>query len=182
MMEDYLNIVYRPRMSIFKHDGELLGGPFSIKEGDDDLPTPISRPKLIRALFDYTASLGIPVTFKQRVIDYGEDLTTQKAWAVTDQSERFEADLVIAADGVGSLSWKSVLAEATEIRSSGYAVYRVAYPTARAYEDPLVAKAFALPDCGEDLCHLYLGKNTHGIALVSSDVTTWMLTHKACDY
>lgn len=177
-MQSYLSIVYRPRMSIFKHDGELLGGPFSIKEGVDDLPTPVSRPKLIRTLFDYTASLGIPTTFGKRVVDYREDLTINRAWAVTDHGEHFEADLVLAADGVGSLSWKSVQAEAVEIRSSGYAVYRVAYPTAKAYEDPVVAKTFTLPNDGEDLCHLYLGRNTHGIVLISNDITTWMLTHK----
>jgi hypothetical protein len=178
MMETYLDIVYRPCMSIFKHDGELLGGPFSIKEGIDDLPTPVSRPKLISALFDYASKLGIPVTFGKRVVSYHEDVGLNRAFAVTDQDESFQADLVIAADGVGSQSWKAVQAAATEIKSSGYAVYRVAYPTAKAFESPLVAKAFALPSNDEDLCHLYLGYNTHGIVLVSKDVTSWMLTHK----
>lgn len=178
MMETYLDIIYRPCMSIFRHDGMLIGGPFSIKEGVDDLPTPVSRPKLVGALYEYATSLGIPVTFGKRVVDYYEDLEAGRAGAITDQGERFEADLVIAADGVGSLSWKAVSGEATMPRSSGFSVYRVAYPTKTAFESPLVKKTFALREDGDDICHLYLGKNTHGIVLVSPDVTTWMLTHK----
>jgi 2-polyprenyl-6-methoxyphenol hydroxylase-like FAD-dependent oxidoreductase len=178
MMETYLDIIYRPCMTMFRHDGELIGGPFSIKEGADDLPTPVSRPKLIGALYEYATSLGISVTFGKRVLDYYEILEANKAGAVTEQGERFEADLVIAADGVGSLSWKAVSGEVNKPKSSGFSVYRVAYSTKTAFENPSVKKTFALQDDGDDVCHLFLGKNTHGIVLVSPDITTWMLTHK----
>ena len=178
MMETYLDIIYRPCMTMFRHDGELIGGPFSIKEGTDDLPTPVSRPKLIGALYEYATSLGIPVAFGKRVVDYYEILEANKAGATTDQGEQFEADLVIAADGVGSLSWKAVCGEVNKPKSSGFSVYRVAYCTKTAFEHPSVKKTFALRDDGDDICHLYLGKNTHGIVLVSPEITTWMLTHK----
>ncbi|KAN0117901.1 hypothetical protein V8E51_003878 [Hyaloscypha variabilis] len=178
MMETYLDIVYRPCMSLFKHDGELLGGPFSIKEGVDDLPTPVSRPKLIGALYEYATSLGISVTFGKRVVDYYEILEANKAGVITESGERFEADLVISADGVGSLSWKTVSGEISKPKSSGFSVYRVAYPSKTAFENPVVKKTFALQDDGDDVCHLYLGKNSHGIVLVSPEITTWMLTHK----
>ena len=179
MMETYLDIVYRPSMSMFKHDGELLGGPFSIKEGVDDLPTPVSRPKLISSLYEYATSLGISVTFGKRVVDYYESLEANKAGVITDLGDQFEADLVISADGVSSLSWKTVSGEINKPKSSGYSVYRVAYPSEKAFEDPLVKKTFALPDDGDDICHLYLAKNSHGIVLVSPEITTWMFTHKA---
>ena len=178
MMETYLDIIYRPCITMFKHDGDLIGGPFSIKEGVDDLPTPISRPKLIGALYNYATALGIPVTFGCRVVEYYEILEANTAGVITDQSERFEADLVIAADGVGSLSWKAVSQQVNAPKSSGFSVYRVAYPTKTAFENPLVAKTFALEEGGDDICHLYLGHNTHGIVLVSPEITTWMLTHK----
>ena len=181
MMETYLDIIYRPCMNIFRHDGELIGGPFSIKEGSNDLPTPVSRPKLILALYEYAKSLDIPVTFGKRVVDYFENSDANTAGVLTDQGERFEADLVIAADGVASLSWKTVSKESVPPKSSGFSVYRVAYPTELALQNPLVKKTFVLPDDGDDLCHLYLGKNTHGIALVSPQTTTWMLTHKVRD-
>jgi 2-polyprenyl-6-methoxyphenol hydroxylase-like FAD-dependent oxidoreductase len=173
-----MSIIYRPCMNIFRHDGELIGGPFSIKEGADDLPTPVSRPKLIDALHDYVMSLGIPLTWGQRIVDYFEDLEANKGGCISESGERFEADLVIAADGVSSFSWKIVSGQNEEPKSSGFSVYRVAYPTKLAYKDSLVKKTFALPDNGDDICHLYLGKDTHSIALVSPDTTTWMLTHR----
>ncbi len=178
MAETYNNIIYRPTLSLHKYDGELLGGPFSIKEGVDHLPTPVSRPKLIGALYDYVISLGISVTFGKAVVDYYEDLETNRAGAITAEGEHFEADLVIAADGVGSKSWKAVTGEHSVPKSSGFSVYRVAYPTKLAFENPFVAEQFALTEGGDDICRVFLGKNTHGIVLVSPETTTWFLTHK----
>lgn len=178
MAETYRNIIYRPSLALYKHDGELIGGPFSIKEGIDHIPTPVSRPKLIDSLFAYVCSLGIPIAFGKRIVDYYEDLSRKKAGAITDEGEHIEADLVIAADGVGSMSWKSVSGESTKPKSSGFSVYRVAYPTKLAFEDTEVAKSFASLDYGDDICRVYLGHNTHGIVLVSKDTTTWFLTHK----
>ena len=165
-------------MAMYKYDGELLGGPFSIREGIDHIPTPCSRPKLIGALYDQVLSLGISVTFGKPVVDYYEDLETGKAGAITDQDERFEADLIIAADGVGSKSWKVVSGEDSKPKSSGFSVYRVAYPTKLAFESSLVKERFALTEGGDDICRVYLGKNTHGIVLISPETTTWFLTHK----
>lgn len=178
MAETYRKIVYRPSLALYKHDGALIGGPFSIKEGIDHIPTPVSRPQLIESLLAYAHSLGIHIAFGKRVIDYFEDVKRRKAGAITDQGERIEADLVIAADGVGSMSWKSVSGESSKPKSSGFSVYRVAYPTRIAFENTDVAKSFASLDDGEDICRVYLGPNTHGIVLVSKDMTTWFLTHK----
>lgn len=82
------------------------GGSFSIQECVDHLPTPVSRPKLIAALYGFVKLLGIPVTFGKKVVDYRESLEDSRAGVVAEQGEKFEADLVIAADGMGSISWK----------------------------------------------------------------------------
>lgn len=163
---------------MFKCNGELLGGPFSIKEGVDHLPTPVSRPKLIGSLFDYVRSVGIEITFGKRVSEYYEILEANRAGVVTEEGDRFEADLVIAADGVGTKSWKAVAGEITKPKSSGFSVYRVAYPTKIAFEDPVIAERFAIKEGDDDICNVYLGENTHAIILVSPETTTWFLTHK----
>src|SRR4051812_21378205 len=102
MQETYSNIIYRPSMNLLTHDGTFIGGPFELSESSDYRPVPVGRPKLIAALYDYTISLGIPVTFSRRVIDYGESSETRRAYAITDKGERFESDVVVAADGIGS--------------------------------------------------------------------------------
>jgi 2-polyprenyl-6-methoxyphenol hydroxylase-like FAD-dependent oxidoreductase len=138
----------------------------------------VSRPKLIAALYGYVKLLGIPVTFGKKVVDYWESLENSRAGVVTEQGEKFEADLVIAADGVGSISWKQTASNVEEPQSSGFSVYRVAYPTSLTYENPMLAEKYQLTEDDDDICNLFLGKNTHGIILVARDTTTWMLTHK----
>lgn len=176
--ELYHKIIYRPALALYKHDGELIGGPFSIKEGIDHIPTPVSRPKLIKLLYDYVTLLNIPVTFGKPVVDYYELPAVNRAGVFTDKGEHFEADLVISADGVGSHSWKLCSGEENSPKSSGFSVYRVAYPTSLAFANPFLAEQYALEQGGDDICQVFLGKNTHGIVLVAPETTTWFLTHK----
>lgn len=174
----YKSIIYRPALAMFKHDGELIGGPFSIKEGIDHLPTPVSRPKLIQMLYEYVQLLGIPITFGKVAVGYYELPQCNRAGVVTDKGEHIEADLVIAADGVASKSWKVVSGEENPPRNSGFSVFRVAYPTNLIYQDPLLKEQYDLKEGDDDICQLFLGENTHGIILVSPKITTWMFTHK----
>lgn len=179
MAEKYRHLIYRPALSMYKTNGEKLGGPFSIKGVDrTTIPTPISRPKLISFLYDYVTILGISVTFGKRVIDYYEISETGTTGVVTEEGERFEADLVIAADGVGSKSWSIVSSSNVKPKSSGFASYRVAYPTKLAFENPLLAKELALEEGGDDICRVYLGTNKHAIILISPETTTWIYQHK----
>ena len=179
MAEKYRHMIYRPALSMYKTNGEKLGGPFSIKGVDrTTIPTPISRPRLISFLYDYVTSLGISITFEKRVIDYYEILGTGTAGAVAEAGERFEADLVIAADGVGSKSWSLVSSSSVKPKSSGFSSYRVAYSTQLAFENPLLAKELALEEGGDDICRVYLGTNKHAIILTSPETTTWIYQHK----
>ena len=172
----YESILYKPAFSMYKIDGEFLGGPY--KDGYGWPPPPVARPKLHHALFNYVRSLGIQVLFSKRVVEYSEDLEKNKASVVTDIGDRFEADLVIAADGIGTKSWPITLGAPEKPKSSGYAVYRTAFPTKIAFQNPKVAETFAIPEDGEDVGRLYLGPKTHLIILVNKDITTWLLTHQ----
>ena len=173
----YEELCYKPSMRMYMYNGELLGGPWPAK-GIDAIPTPISRPKLIKFLHDYATSLGIVVTLGKPVAEYYEDVKGGKAGIVTTSGERYEADLVVAADGVGSKSSKIVLGNDSRPKSSGFAVYRTAFPTAIAHRDEEVAKNFPILDNGNDDVRMFLGPDTHAITLVSKELTTWLLTHK----
>ncbi|KAF9885372.1 hypothetical protein FE257_012990 [Aspergillus nanangensis] len=163
MTDIYHSIIYRSRLTIYKHDGDLLGGPFHIQEGVDHLPTPVSRPKLIEALFGYFILLGIPVRFGKKAVEYWKSVDRAKAGVVTEQGEQIEADLEIAADGVGSTSWKQIASQVDEPRSSGFSVYRVAYPTSRIYHSAMLVERHHLKEGADDICHLFLGRNAHKI-------------------
>ena len=177
MTSTYKQIRYQPVMSFLKFDGEVLCGPFPAHD-NTAMPVPIHRAKLQRALYDYVASLGVSVIFSNHVVEYFEALDQKKAGVITAGGERFEAELVVAADGVGSKSWKLIQSSQSEARSSGFGVYRTAFPTKVAHEDPVVAEKFPVLLDGNDDVRMYLGPETHAISLISQDITTWMLTHK----
>ena len=164
-------------MSFLKFDGEVLGGPFPA-DNSPEMPVPIHRAKLQRALYDYVVSLGISVTFDNHVSRFFEAQDKTKAGVITNVGERFEADLVVAADGVGSKSWKLIQGSQSEARSSGFAVYRTAFPTEVAHREPVVAEKFPVLQNGNDDVRMYLGPDAHAITLISRDITTWSLTHK----
>ena len=162
---------------MFTYQGEHLAGPFPAMRMDP-IPTPISRPTLINFLYEVVTSLGISITFGQRAAEYYEDRERSKAGIVTTSGIRHEADVVVAADGIGSKSSSLISTKNSEPKSSGFAVYRTAFPTQVAHISREVARDYpVLPD-GNDDVRVYLGPDTHAITLVSKTITTWLLTHR----
>jgi 2-polyprenyl-6-methoxyphenol hydroxylase-like FAD-dependent oxidoreductase len=178
MPKTYSSIVYRPAMTLFAHDGTFVGGPFELSEKRHYRPVPVSRPKLIRALYDYAVSLGIPIIFDRRVVDYEESDDTNRAYAVTDRGEHFEADIVVAADGIGSKVAKVMIGKEVKAMSSGFSVYRVTYPTKLLQEDAFLAKQYPLGNGEPDYCQVYIGPKGQMIILVAPELTTWLFTHE----
>ncbi|KAJ9614354.1 hypothetical protein H2200_002490 [Cladophialophora chaetospira] len=178
MAETYSSIIYRPAMTMYAYDGTFVGGPFHLSEESHYRPVPVSRPRLIGALYDYAISLGIPVLFGKRVIDYEESDEKGRACAITDKGERFEADVVVAADGIGSKVGRIIGGKEFKAISSGQSVYRVTYPTKLLQEDRFLAEQYVLRDGDPDYCEVYISRKGQVIILVAPDITTWLLTHE----
>lgn len=70
--------------------------------------------------------LGIEILYDKNVTAYDED--ESKAWATTADGEVFHADVLVAADGVGTKSHKHVTGKPMKATSSGYAVFRGMIP------------------------------------------------------
>jgi 2-polyprenyl-6-methoxyphenol hydroxylase-like FAD-dependent oxidoreductase len=162
---------------LYTYEGELFGGPWPARK-IDAVPTPVSRPSLVRLLYDLAVSVGVKFCFGQKVVEYYEDSDGGRAGVLTASGAHHHAELVVAADGVGSQSSKIVMGNDSPPRSSGFAVYRVAFPTAIAHQDKEVATNFPVPTDGTDDVRIYLGPNTHAITIVSEKITTWLLTHE----
>lgn len=175
MADTYRSIIYRPAMIMYTHDGTFMGGPLQLSEDSHWRPVPVSRPKLARSLYDYATSLGIPIMFGKRIVDYGE--SQDRAYAITDQGERFEADVVVAADGIGTKVGKVIPGKAKAV-SSGWSVYRVSYPTMMLREDPLLAEYYTFRDGQPDYCDVFMSPKGQIIVLVSRETTIWVFTHE----
>ena len=76
--------------------------------------------------------LGIEIQYGKQVTQYDED--DSKAWATTADGETFHADVVVAADGVGTRSHKHVTGQHVKATNSGYAVFRGMVPMERLNE------------------------------------------------
>ncbi|KIW20480.1 hypothetical protein PV08_01055 [Exophiala spinifera] len=180
VQERYQEIRYKPSMAWYTFSGEHLAGPMKALDVPG-IPVPVHRPKLQQMLYDHAKFLGIDVAFGKHVEKYIDRSSTSKAGVLTTTNEVIEADLVVAADGVGSKSWQLMQEGQSKTRSSGFAVYRVAFPTELAHQNSIVSKHFPVPQDGWDDVRGWLGPDTHLITATSPDIMTWLYTHKDSD-
>jgi len=157
-----------------KWSGEGIGeaAPFSKMTGGDaampetELPMVMQlRPLFHRTLYHQIQRFGIEVSYDKRVVQYFEDAERGVGGVVTDQGERYEADLVIASDGLGSHSQEIVLGGQGKGKPSGRSIFRAAIPLETAMADPLVAEYFSLQDGKSPIMQGWLGPNTHAMVL-----------------
>lgn len=99
------------------------------------------------ALLAQVKDLGVEVTFGAKVTDYFEDVDKQKAGIVLENGEKLEADVVIAADGIGTKSNKLVNGGFDDrAYSSGISIFRTSFPVELALSDSEVRDRWPLLD------------------------------------
>lgn len=67
------------------------------------------RALLHEVLFEHAKSLGIEIRMGQQVVEYWEDEANGKAGIKIQTGESFDADVIVAADGVKSLARQFVI-------------------------------------------------------------------------
>ncbi|KAI1267815.1 FAD/NAD(P)-binding domain-containing protein [Xylariaceae sp. FL1019] len=172
----------------FKHSGESMVPAIKASErlraaGMDPNTTPGSfqmRPLVYQMYLNELNRQRIQVQFGQRVVDYFEDNSLQKGAVITDKGDRFEADIVIAADGIGSKAQRLLGGQIRAI-SSGRAMWRAAFPTHHLDKSPMVKKVFRLAgdNNNEPIVRTWLGPATYALTLVRPDTCVWLLNHDA---
>lgn len=135
----------------FKHDGTPMIEPKKVadrlRDAGLDPNTPPGtfqmRPLIYQMYVNQVRRLGVNIQFGKKVVDYFEDDARGRAGCVTDQGENFEADVVIAADGVGSKSQKLVGGQVRAMKS-GRAMWRAAFPIEHLDKNPKVKEFFKM--------------------------------------
>ncbi|KAK8129771.1 FAD/NAD(P)-binding domain-containing protein [Apiospora kogelbergensis] len=172
-----------PWLSIHRITGEVIKGPGPLSWKDEDdigdydplLPTRFyrhHRAKFLRMLMVAVRGAGINITYGQRVVDYHEDAARQVAGVrLVDESgggsvgaTTMEADLVIAADGVGTKSHGAVNGHDIRAESSGYSLYRTCFPVERLAPYPELAHYMRPLDNGHSHVHVWAGLGVMGHA------------------
>lgn len=148
-----------------KYDGTFIG--------HNSFPLGMTRADFHDALHRYANSLGIPIRFRARVADYFE--TDDAAGVILDDGSTATADVVVAADGIGSKSWSLVSGTKETPISSGFALFRATYPVELALDKPHVAAEYG--DV-EDKAKLFAGPGAHVIIARARSNMIFMLTHR----
>ena len=87
---------------------------------------------------------------------YWESEEKGKGCVMTDQGERFEADVVLAADGLHSRSRDVVLGGQGSGKPSGQSIFRCAVPFDKVMNDPVVKEMLGL-DGGKPMMRAFIG-------------------------
>lgn len=148
----------------YKYDGSYIG---VLGEG-----LGMSRAVFHHYLHQYALHLGIPIRHAAKAVDYFE--TDTEGGAVLENGERLSADVVVAADGIGSRSWRLISGTKEEPISSSFAMYRTTFPLDLAMQSPLIAEGYQGVDS-----RLYFGPGAHIVLGKTDKDIIWMLTHKA---
>ena len=163
-------IVFHPWIAWFSLKGERLTEPRSIEatsqsQSEDETVNSSealhrhSRPKFHLMLETQLEQTGLKVQYGKRAIRY-IDATPEgdkRPGVELDTGEVLEADLVIAADGIGSHSIKAALGSEVAARSTGLAIYRATIPVELVrFDSELMEKFNLLPD-GHAFAQLWFG-------------------------
>ncbi|KAF2805625.1 FAD/NAD(P)-binding domain-containing protein [Mytilinidion resinicola] len=135
------------------------------------------RPLVYKLLVNEAERIGINTVYNARVVDYFEDEGEGKAGAITEDGTRYTADVVIAADGVGSKSQKIVGGQ-VRAQATGRAMWRAAFPRKVLDEHPEVRDFIPLKD-GKPIVRTWLGPSTYAITFTLKDLIVWTINHDA---
>lgn len=128
-------------------------------------------------MLDHVEKLGIKTIFNTKVTGYFEEETG--AGVTLANGETLTADLIVAADGLHSTSWKIVNREKVRAKPSGYSVYRTSFPADVALTDPIVSQRWKQDiDAGKQVFQFFLGPDCHANVLFSKETVCWTLVHR----
>lgn len=122
--------------------------------------------------------LGVKVEYNRRVVLYSEE--SANGSVSLDNGEKIKADIVVAADGVGTKSHPLVTGKKVEAKSSGSSIYRTAFPVELAIADAEIAERFKILENGKSVNEIWVGPDMHMMLWRSEDMTSWLITHKVC--
>ncbi|KAJ5808969.1 hypothetical protein N7474_010238 [Penicillium riverlandense] len=190
IVEENERIARHPWVSWHRITGEKISGPapfYDPAEKKDDTQTDgeeaprtiyrYSRPKFHKMLADQAEKLGIFVEYGTRVVEYYEEPIADNAGVVLENEMKIEADVVFAADGIGSKSSSAIMGHMVPARSTGFAIYRAAFPVELADADPMVRHRFKPLNDGTPVVEVWMGEGIRATFGRSEDEMSWTINY-----
>ncbi|KAJ5809706.1 uncharacterized protein N7503_001924 [Penicillium pulvis] len=188
MAEENERISFEPWISWHKITGEMISGPKPLElntsedtAGDQNSQPPKiyrhSRPRMHKMLSDQIERAGITLEYSKQVVEYYENMGPSTAGVFLESGERLEADVVIAADGIGSTSSRITLGHEVRARPTGFSIYRASCPIDPALTNPVFEERFPILDNDRPSAQLWMGDNVHALFGRTQDEISWYLTY-----
>lgn len=159
LVEENEQISWHPWVSWHDINGERFSGPvpvFDLKKQDLQIFRH-SRPLFHDLLSKQVEKEGVKVEYGFEVTEYHDENANGKAHVTLANGDKLEADLVVAADGIGSNSSGAVTGGVVRARPTGFAIYRTAFPVEIAYKDPMVKERFKPLEDGTPVIESWAG-------------------------
>lgn len=119
------------------HDNKLVAPPEELEFNRAGVPQHAAWPLRVRSCYRRAAlasifynqakRLGIDITFGVHIVDYEEDEAQGAGSAIAEDGTRYTADIVVAADGLGTKSYNLILGEPLRASATGFVACRVMY-------------------------------------------------------
>ncbi|CAH0055641.1 unnamed protein product [Clonostachys solani] len=183
MMEELTKISIDAQRIFYNLDGSIAGPPLefehNMKGAAEHAAFPLhigallGRADLAQMLLDQCERLEIPIHWDVNIVDYGEGLDVKKGFAIRADGHRYTADVVIAADGLGSKSHRITMGQQTRAVSTGYVIYRSVIPLTGGVSEILFD---TVQKSGRGEFRLYMGHNMHIALVLSKRLVTFAIT------
>ncbi|KAG9666976.1 hypothetical protein KCU99_g9297, partial [Aureobasidium melanogenum] len=128
-------------------------------------------------LLEQLRQIDIEVEYACEVHEYFEEAEHDRAGVILRDGSQISGDVVVAADGLRSKSWPLIAGKEVPARSSGDALFRVAYPVELALADPKVAEHFELLKDGRSTIQLWRGAGVQAAFWRNQHEMSWSLSH-----
>ncbi|KAK7943969.1 uncharacterized protein PG986_013082 [Apiospora aurea] len=188
MADENDRIAADPRVSFHRNTGERISGPspFSFDKGkgnnDADELDPTRRfhfhhrPKFLQMLISQLERIGVQIEYGCRAAEFYEG--ADKAGVRLGDGRTIEADVIVAADGIGTKSHTLVNGQDIRAWPSGLAGFRAAFPADVIADDAEVSEQTKILDDGHPHFQLFHGLGLHMTLMRTEDIITWGMTHK----
>ncbi|KAI9172821.1 FAD-dependent monooxygenase fsr3 [Paramyrothecium foliicola] len=183
MLESYRDCSRDSIVTIRKLNGQLVAPPAEFEWNRPGVPHHaalplrirgfVSRPGMNAMLHGQCIRLGISVTFGVNIIEYMEDDGVGIAIATAADGRRFTADIVVAADGLGTKSHKAVIGRQLRAVPTGFQVIRIMYALEEIDDSPHLSKLKSLK---RPELRLHSGDKFHCTTHVANDLVVFALT------
>lgn len=165
MADENDRIAANPRVSFYRNTGERLSGPSPFRF-DKGVGAAAElgraerfhfhhRPKFLQMLISQLGRVGVQIEYGCRVAGFYED--ADEAGVRLDDGRTIEADVVVAADGIGTKSHTLVSGQDVRAWPSGLAGFRAAFPVEMIAGDAEVWERTKILDDGHPHFQLFHG-------------------------